>query len=84
MIVDMDTMINGFADYEEREELYLEIEKRLPDGVALSRAFSHLQEIRDSLEDIPDENDEDSYRESSYDNEQEDFIIDRLMDSLLQ
>ena len=84
MIVDMDTMINGFADYEEREELYLEIEKRLPDGVALSRAFSRLQEIRDSLEDIPDENDEDSYRESSYDNEQEDFIIDRLMDSLLQ
>lgn len=84
MIVDMDTMINSFADYEEREELYFEIEKRLPDGVALSRAFSHLQEVRDSLEDIPNENDEDSYRESFYGDEQEDFIIDRLMDSLLQ
>lgn len=83
MIIDMDMTINSLADYENREALYLEIEKSLPKAVELEKAFSHLQEIRETLEDIPDPKDDDSDTSYFYEDEQENFTIDRPMDSLL-
>ena len=83
-MADMDSGINSYADYVEREELYLDIERKLPDGVEISNVFTRLQEIKETLEDVPDEDNEDFYKEYEYSYREEDDNIDKLMNSLLQ
>lgn len=84
IMADIDAGINSYADYVEYEELCLDIERRLPDGVEISNVFTRLQEIKETLEDVPDEDNEDFYKEYEYSYREEDDNIDKLMNSLLQ
>ena len=85
MINDMNEKITSVDEYEDYEQLYYEIKGMLPFRDALNDAFSYLEKIGSSLEDKSFPHyDEDDNQEYFSDKESEDYLIDRLMESLLQ